>query len=396
MLPEKTYAWGRSRSCIRTLAEYGAVRKKEIGAENVFDFSLGNPSIPSPKCINDAIIELAQTENVTLHGYTTAAGIPQLREKIAADLNKKTGLSVTKDSIYVTCGAAASLTICLKAILFPGDEVIVPAPFFPEYRVFTEAVGGEVVVIPPRGDFQMDLDGIKAALGPKTKAMIINSPNNPSGVVFDEENMKGLAKILKDYEDATGQTIYVLSDEPYRELVYDTDKVPCILEYYDDSFQCYSFSKVLSVPGERIGYIAVSDRMKDAQDVYFAVMGAGRSLGYVNPPSLFQRVIDKCFGATSDIEQYKINRDILCKGLSEIGYEFAKPSGAFYLFVKALEPDAQAFSDRAKKHELLLVPSNDFGCPGYIRIAYCVSREMIERAMPAFKALYDEYNGGKE
>ena len=394
MLPEKTNRWGRSRSCIRTLFEYGTMRKAEIGSENVFDFSLGNPSIPSPQCVNDAIIELAQTENVTLHGYTTAAGILPLREKIAADLNEKTGLHVTADSIYVTCGAAASLTICLKAILFPGDEVIVPAPFFPEYRVFTEAVDGKVVVIPPRDDMQMDLDGIKAALGPKTKALILNSPNNPSGVVFDEENMKGLAKILKDFEAATGQTVYVLSDEPYRELVYDMDKAPCILEYYDDCFQCYSFSKVLSVPGERIGYIAVSDRMKDAQDVYYSIMGAGRALGYVNPPSLFQKVILKCFGATSDIEQYKINRDILCKGLAEIGYEFANPAGAFYLFVKALEPDAQAFSEHAKKHELLIVPSDDFGCPGYVRIAYCVSKEMIERSMPAFKALYDEYNGG--
>ncbi len=391
MLPEKTLAWGLSRSCIRELAEYGARRKAEIGAENVYDFSLGNPSVPAPACVNEAIAELIQGDSVKLHGYTTAAGIITLREKLAADLNSRFGLELTPDLFYVTCGAAASLTISLKAIMFPGDEVITIAPFFPEYRVFTEAVGGKLIVVPAAPDFQIDLDAFEKLLSDKTRAVIINSPNNPSGAVFSEETIKGLAAVMKRHEEKTGETLYLISDEPYREVVYDGVQVPCTLNYYDDSIMCYSFSKSLSVPGERIGYIAVSNKLKDYKNVYASVMGAGRSLGYVNPPSLFQRVIEKCLGQTSDISEYAANREVLCKGLKEIGYEFVEPQGAFYLFVKALEPDAQAFSDRAKAHELLLVPSNDFGCTGYVRISYCVAKSTIENSMPAFKALYEEY-----
>ena len=390
-LPENTLAWGRARSCIRTLAEYGAARKAQIGAENVFDFSLGNPSIPAPACVNEAIAELIQGDSVALHGYTTAAGVISLREKIAAELNGRFGLALTPNHLYVTCGAAASLTISLRAVLLPGDEVIAPAPFFPEYRVFTEAAGGVLVPVGPRADMQIDLEGVEKALSAHTKAVIINSPNNPSGVVFDEENIRGLAEILRRHEEKTGSPVFLISDEPYRELVYDGVKVPCALEYYDDAIMCYSFSKSLSIPGERIGYIAVSDRMGCAEDVYASILGAGRCLGFVNPPSLFQRVIERCIGQTSDVSQYQQNRDLLCSGLRELGYEFVEPHGAFYLFVKSPEPDAKAFSERAKKHELLLVPSDDFGCEGYIRIAYCVSADMIRRSMPAFKALMDEY-----
>ena len=391
MLPEKTLAWGLSRSCIRELAEYGARRKAEIGAENVYDFSLGNPSVPSPEIVNASIAELIKDDSVNIHGYTTAAGILSLREKLAADLNSRFGLELTPDLFYVTCGAAASLTVTLKAILFPGDEVITVAPFFPEYRVFVEAVGGVLKVVPAAPDFQIDLDAFEKLLSDKTKAVIINSPNNPSGAVFSEDCIKGLAAIMKRHEEKTGETLYLISDEPYREIVYGDITVPCTMNYYDDAIICYSFSKSLSVPGERIGYIAVSNKLNDCRNVYASIMGAGRSLGYVNPPSLFQRVIERSVGQTSDISEYRKNRDLLCNGLKEIGYEYVEPQGAFYLFVKALEPDALAFSERAKKHELLLVPSDDFGCTGYVRLAYCVATSTIEKSMPAFKALYEEY-----
>lgn len=391
MLPENTLAWGRARSCIRTLSEYGAVRKREIGAENVFDFSLGNPSIPAPDCVNEAIAELIRGDSVALHGYTTAAGLISLREKLAADLNARFGTALAPDNLYVTCGAAASLTISLRAVLLPGEEVIAPAPFFPEYRVFTEAGGGVLIPVAPRGDLQIDLDGVQAALTERTKAVIINSPNNPSGAIFDEENLRGLAKILRAHKEKTGNTVYLISDEPYRELVYDGAVCRSPIEFYDDTIMCYSFSKSLSIPGERIGYIAVSDRMESGRDVYASILGAGRCLGFVNPPSLFQRVIERCIGQTSDVAQYKLNRDLLCSGLRELGYEFIEPHGAFYLFVKSPEPDAKTFSEQAKKHELLLVPSDDFGCPGYVRIAYCVSADMIRRSMPAFRALLREY-----
>ena len=391
MLPEKTLAWGLSRSCIRELAEYGARRKAEIGAENVYDFSLGNPSVPSPEIVNASIAELIKDNSVNIHGYTTAAGILSLREKLAADLNSRFGLELTPDLFYVTCGAAASLTVTLKAILFPGDEVITVAPFFPECRVFVEAVGGVLKVVPAAPDFQIDLDAFEKLLSDKTKAVIINSPNNPSGAVFSEDCIKGLAAIMKRHEEKTGETLYLISDEPYREIVYGDITVPCTMNYYDDAIICYSFSKSLSVPGERIGYIAVGNKLNDCRNVYASIMGAGRSLGYVNPPSLFQRVIERSIGQTSDISEYRKNRDLLCNGLKEIGYEYVEPQGAFYLFVKALEPDALAFSERAKKHELLIVPSDDFGCTGYVRLAYCVATSTIEKSMPAFRALYEEY-----
>ncbi len=392
MLPANTLAWGRSRSCIRELSEFGAVRKKEIGAENVFDFSIGNPSIPAPDCVNEAIAELIKGDSVQLHGYTTAAGLISLRQAIADDMNERYGAAVKPELIYVTCGAAAGLAISLKAILMPGEEVIALAPFFPEYRVFTEGAGGVLVTVPPRtGDFQIDFAALENALTDKTKALIVNSPNNPSGVVLSDESINGLADILRRHKVRTGNTVYLICDEPYRELVYDGVEVPCMLKYYEDTILCYSFSKSMSIPGERIGYICVNSIMENSADIYASVMGAGRCLGYVNPPSLIQRVVERCIGRTSDVSKYKENRDVLLSGLRALGYDCIEPQGAFYLFVKALEPDAKAFSERAKKHELLLVPSDDFGCPGYVRVAYCVSKDMIERSMPAFKALAEEY-----
>ncbi len=391
MFPENSLAWGRSKNCIREITAYGVIRKQEIGAENVYDFSLGNPSIPVPDCVNEEIAKLACEGIKTLHGYTTAAGNVSLRAKIADDLNKRFSLNLKPENLYVTCGAASALMISLKAIILPGEEVLTPVPYFTEYSVFTKSAGAVFVPVAPGENMQMNLEGIKAALTDKTKAIIINSPNNPSGVIYKEENMKGLADILNEHRKKTGNIVYIISDEPYRELVYSMDKAPAPAEYYDNTIICYSWSKSMSIPGERIGYVAISDRAEELKDLIPAVAGAGRGMGYINPPSLFQNVIERCYGATSDLEQYKVNRDLLAEGLREIGYEFLEPDGAFYLFVKALEPDAKAFAERAKKHELLVVPSNDFGCTGYVRIAYCVSPDMIKKSMPAFKALFEEY-----
>lgn len=392
MLPEKTLAWGKSRSCIRELAEFGWARKAQIGEENVFDFSLGNPSIPAPPCVNETIAELLRGDSLALHSYTTAAGLLSLREALAKDLNEKFHSDVDPELIYVTCGAAAGLAICLRAVLMPGDEVVALAPFFPEYRVFTEAAGGTLVTVQPRmEDFQIDPKALECALSDKTRAVIVNSPNNPSGAVLSRESIALLTDALRRQEEKTGKTIYLICDEPYRELLYDDVELPFILNEYDDAILCYSFSKSLSIPGERIGYLAVSSRMAEKTDVYAGIMGAARALGYVNPPSLFQRVVEKCLGQTADIAKYRENRDLLMAGLDEAGFRYVKPQGAFYLFMESPEPDAKAFSERAKRHELLLVPSDDFGCPGYVRLAYCVSREMIERSLPAFREMAKEY-----
>ena len=397
MLPEKMLAWGKSRSCIRELAEYGAVRKAEIGADNVFDFSIGNPSVPAPDCVNETIAELIRGDSVALHGYTTAAGLMSLRRRIADDMNSRFGTDVRPERIYVTCGAAAGLAVSLRALLLPGDEVIALAPFFPEYTVFTENAGGVLHTVQPRrGDLQLDEAALRAALTEKTRAVIINSPNNPTGVILSDESLRTLSAILREQEVKTGKTVYLICDEPYRELVYDGTPVPCSFNYYDDAIVCYSFSKSMSIPGERIGYLAVGSRMADGDEVYASIMGAARGMGYVNPPSLFQRVVEKCIGATSDASKYKENRDVLCAGLKRLGFEYVEPQGAFYLFMKSPEPDAKSFSERAKKHELLLVPSDDFGMPGYVRIAYCVSKDMIERSMPAFAGLAEEYGLGGE
>lgn len=384
---------GKRRSIIRDIFEYGKIRSKEIGAENVYDFSLGNPSIPAPDCVKETIIDLLEKEDsMVLHGYTSAQGDANVRKTIADFINNKYDTKLCADNIYMTVGAAASLTISLKALAVPGDEFIVFTPFFPEYRTFIESAGGKLVAVPSNeDDFQIDIAKFTEAITPKTKAVVFNSPNNPSGVVISKENILALCKTLKEKSEEYGHPIYLISDEPYRELVYDDVEVPYLTKHYDNTLVCYSFSKSLSLPGERIGYIVVSNDMEDAGDVYAAVCGAGRALGYVCAPSLFQRVISKCIGQTSDITVYKKNRDLLYNGLTELGYQCIKPDGAFYLFVKSMEPDANVFCEKAKKHELLLVPSDDFGCPGYVRISYCVSTEQIINSMPAFEKLAKEY-----
>ena len=392
MINEKSLAWGRSKSCIRELAGYASVRKAEIGEENVFDFSIGNPSVPSPPQVNIAIRELLDScTDMQLHGYTPAPGLPSLRKAIAEDLNKRYDANIIPEMVYVCCGAAAGLCSSIRALLCPGDEVIAFAPFFAEYTVFVEAAGGHLVSVPPMGDMQPDIDALEGAINEKTKLLIINTPNNPSGVLLTAESLTKIADVMHRAEEKYGHKLYLLSDEPYRELVFDGNPAKSVTRYYDNSIICYSFSKSLSLPGERIGYVAVSSTMDDRQDIFDAVCGAARGYGYVNAPSLMQRVVEKCMGLTSDISAYKRNRDLLYNGVTACGFECVKPDGAFYLFIKAPEADAKAFSERAKKYELMLVPGDDFGVKGYVRAAYCVSEEMIKKSLPAFKQLAEEY-----
>ena len=393
MLNEKNVRLGRVRSSIRELFEYGKKRKAEIGEENVFDFSLGNPSVPAPPEVATALKDIiSAVDPVVLHGYTSAQGDFTVRKTLADYTNARFKTSLTADCFYMTCGAAASLTITLNALLNAGDEVITFSPFFPEYRVFTEHAGGKLIAVKSEDKtFKIDLDNLKKSLTPKTKAVIINSPNNPSGVVYGEDEIKGLCDVLNGFSDKRGEPVYLISDEPYRELVFDGLKVPCVLNYYARSIVCYSYSKSLSLPGERIGYIAVNNKMSEFADVYAGVCGAGRALGYVCAPNLFQQLVARVYDKTADISVYKRNRDRLCKALGEYGYEVVKPDGAFYLFVKAFGGDAKAFAERAKKYELLLVAGDDFGAEGYVRIAYCVSPDMIEKSLPAFKALAESY-----
>lgn len=394
MLNEKMCELGMRRSAIREIFEYGKKRAAEIGAENVFDFSLGNPSIPAPACVDETICAaIANIPSVQLHGYTSAQGDKDCRDKIAASLNARFGLEVSGDNLYLTCGAAACLTVSLHALLNAGDEVIVFAPFFPEYREFTQGAGGKLVVLKAdENTFLPDFDALEKAINPKTKAVIINTPNNPSGVIYGEDTIKKLAEILKRKSEERGEPVYLVSDEPYRELVYDeTVKVPFVSKYYQDVLVCYSYSKSLSLPGERIGYILVNPEAHDYNALYAAVCGAGRVLGFVCAPSLFQRVAAECDGKTGDLEAYKRNRDLLYKGMTECGFTCLHPDGAFYLFFKAPDGDAEKLCARAKAHELLLVSGTGFGYPGWVRVAYCVSGEQIERAMPKFKALAEEY-----
>ena len=393
MINEKMRALGAKRSVIRELFEYGKKRKSEIGEENVYDFSLGNPSVPSPECVNESIARLTKEENpVALHGYTSAQGDAGVRSVIADSINEKFGVGISPNHIYMTCGAAASLTISLRALLNSGEECVVFAPFFTEYRVFIENAGGKVVISKPvEKTFQIDPEDLENCITENTKAVILNSPNNPSGVVYSESTIKAVCDILRKKEKEYSHPIYLIADEPYRELVFGDATVPYLMNYYDNTIVCYSYSKALSLPGERIGYIAVSPKMEDSKNVYLAVCGAGRSLGYVCAPSLFQQVIKKCVKSKVDVNIYKENRDILYSALTEYGYECVQPDGAFYLFVKALEPDAYKFFEKAKSKEILVVPCDDFGVSGYVRIAYCVDKQRIVNARPAFKARAEEY-----
>lgn len=393
MINETMKELGNKRSVIREIFEFGNRRRAEIGAENVYDFSLGNPNVPAPEAVNRTMIELLQTKSdMYLHGYTSAQGAIDTREAVAADLNRRFGTAFHKDNFYMTCGAAASLKISLTALYTPRDEVIAFTPFFPEYRVFVETCGAKLVTAASDQDtFQIDFEVLKPLITEKTKAVIVNSPNNPSGVVYTAETVTKLSELLRAKEAEFGHAIYLIADEPYRELVYDGMDVPYLTKYYRDTIVCYSYSKSLSLPGERIGYILVPDEVTDAKDIYAAVCGAGRALGYVCAPSLAQHVIASCTGMVSDLNVYRLNRDLLIDNLTEFGFTCIHPDGAFYLFMKSPVADAGAFCEKAKDFDLLLVPADSFGTPGFVRIAYCVSTEMIRNSLPAFRKLAESF-----
>ncbi len=393
MLSPKMLELGKKSSVIREIFEYGRVRKSEIGAENVFDFSLGNPSVPAPQKVTDVMNRLiAETPAEVLHGYTSGAGDLKVRTAIAENIKNKFQVDASANLVYMTCGAAASLTITLNAIAEEGDEVIAFAPFFPEYRVFVEQSGAKFVPVSCKSDdLQIDFELLEKSINPNTKAVIINSPNNPSGVIVPEKDIIKLAELLNQKQKEYNKEIFLIADEPYRELVFTGEKVAYIPAYYDNSFVCYSYSKALSLPGERIGYIFVSSTMKDCGDAFAAICGSGRALGYVCAPSLMQYTIAECLNDTADVSVYEENRKILYDGLTDIGYTVIKPDGAFYMFVKSLDEDAHKFYERAKKFELLLVPGDSFGCPGFVRVAYCVDTDLIKRSLKAFKELYEDY-----
>ncbi len=392
MLNETAYALGSNRSCIRELFEYGRRRAAVVGSENVFDFSLGNPSIPSPPEVDRAVVEiLKDTPSLLVHGYTSAGGDFDTRRAISEDLNARFGASTQPEEFFLGCGAAPELTAVLGALAVPGGEVLAVAPYFPEYRPFTEGAGLRFRVVPPDvPSFQIDLSALENLLTERTQAVIINSPNNPSGVVYTRQTLQSLSRLLTRKGRQFGHPIYLISDEPYRELAYGVE-VPFVPDIYQDTVICYSYSKSLSLPGERIGYVYVPHRAADGERLLAAVAGAARARGHVCAPSLWQKVIARCASLGPDLHSYDRNRRAMYEGLTALGYEMAKPDGAFYLFVRAPGGDANAFSERAKARDVLVVPGDGFGCPGYFRVCYCVSLETIQRSLPVFGELIREF-----
>lgn len=393
MVNKTMLARGNQSSVIRELFEYGKIRKKEIGEENVFDFSIGNPSVPCPDVINNALIDIINNyDPIGLHGYSSAIGHLSVRESVASFLNEKYNANAKADLVLITAGAAPGLASTFNGILNEGEEVIVLAPFWPEYRVFVEKAGGKIVIsTPEEGTFLPNFEDLSNKINEKTKAVVINSPNNPTGVIYSAEILKKLSKLLNKKQKELNKTIFLVSDEPYRELNYIGIDYPFVTNYYDNSIVVYSFSKAVSLPGERIGYVLVSSTATNSKDVYNAIKGAARVLGYVCASTLFQQLIPFALGVTSDLDVYKENQEIFYQGLTKLGYEVVKPQGAFYLFVKALEEDAKKFSDVAKGYELLIVPSDSFGVEGYVRISYCVSKEQIINSLPIFEKLMNHY-----
>lgn len=394
MASKEMYALGSQASVIRDLFAYGQEQVQIVGPEHVFDFSIGNPTVPAPACVKEAMEEILETrESVAIHGYTAAAGDTAVRQGLADYMNKTYDAGVKANNFYMTCGAAASLTITLKALVETSqDEVILVAPFFPEYTVFIHNAGAHEVILPPdTKEFQISMEAMEQAITTHTRAVIINSPNNPAGTVYSADTYTKLAALLNRKSEEIGHPIYLISDEPYREIIYDGLPILYVPKFYANTVICYSYSKSLSLPGERIGYILVPDCAADAHNVYTAVCGAGRAMGFVCAPHIFQDVVLKCLGQLSDVNLYDANRQLLYNGLKDMGYECVYPSGAFYLFVKSPEPDANAFSEKAKKLNLLIVPADSFGCPGYVRISYCVDPDMIRRSFAAFQTLIDQY-----
>ena len=394
MIAKKMQNMVANSSAIRAMFEEGNRLAKIYGAENVFDFSLGNPNVPAPKAVKDAIVEILNEEDpVVLHGYTNSnAGYEDVRQAVADSLNARFQTAFAAKNIVMTVGAAGGLNVALKILLNPGDEVIVFAPYFGEYRSYTANFDGVLVAISPDTEtFQPKLDEFEAKITDKTKAVIVNTPNNPTGVVYSEEVLKKMAAIMEAKQKELGTDIYLISDEPYRELAYDGVEVPYLTKYYANTIVGYSFSKSLSLPGERIGYLVIPDEAADSEDLIAAAGVATRILGFVNAPTLQQKMVVKCLNEQTDISYYDRNRETLYRGLKDCGFTCIKPEGAFYLFVKSPIEDEKAFCEAAKKYNILIVPGSSFGCPGYVRMAYCVSYDTIVNALPKFKELAKEY-----
>lgn len=391
---QKMLNLGNNRSIIRELFEFSKQKKLEVGDNNVFDFSIGNPSVPPADCVNEILIDLLKKEDACLiHGYTSAQGDLEVREAIANDLNQRYQTNYDASMLYMTCGAAASLCITFRALTEKStDEIIAIAPYFTEYKVFVESAGATFNVVPANlKTFEINFEELEKLINPNTKGIIVNSPNNPSGVIYSEESIKKLSKLLCTKSQEFNHPIYIICDEPYREIAYDGIKVPHIPNYYDNTIICYSYSKSLSLPGERIGYILVPNSVNNSKDIYAACIGAGRAYGYVCAPSLFQKLIARCANQTSNMNAYAENRDLLYNGLTKLGFECVYPQGAFYLFVKSPEDDAFNFMEKAKKYNIVVVPSDSFGVKGYLRLAYCVSKQTIINSLPQFEKLMKEY-----
>lgn len=392
MLNEYALKCGKVRSGIRELFEIGMLKKKQFGEENVYDFSLGNPSVPPPKEVKEAFYDALETQSaLALHGYTTAAGANDCRQAVADDLNERYGEQLGFNNFYMTCGATAALVSCIRAFVTDADsEVIVIAPYFPEYRVFVESCGAKLAVVSPDYEnFQVNFTDFESKINANTRCIIINTPNNPTGAMYSEETLERMASILREKSAEFGHPIFLISDEPYRELVYEGRKAAFIPQFYENTVICYSYSKSLSMPGDRIGYVCVPSGVKDWEDVMAAVAGAARGAGYVCAPAIMQQVIKRCASVKPDTAIYEANRNFLYSELTKMGYECVRPDGAFYLFVKAPNGDSEELSRMAQDLNLLIVPADQFGCPGYLRVSYCVDKDMIARSLPAFRALME-------
>ena len=389
MINETAFMLGENSCLIRDLAEAGAQRAAQIGKENVYNYTIGNPSIPAPPEVAQAVRDiLAETDELAVHSYTPAIGEEATRQAIAKDLNDRYGADIGANELYITCGASPALAAVFQALAFPGAEIITVAPYFPEYRPFVEAAGAKLVIVPPDiPDFQIDLAAVEKALTPNTAAVIINSPNNPAGTVYTEKTLQDLGQLLTRKSKETGHPIYIVADEPYRELVYGGVTTPYIPAIYKDTVVCYSYSKSLTLPGERIGYVLVPRQATDSKRLYTAVCGGSRAIGHICAPSLWQKVIARCAHLRPDLTEYDRNRKALYESLTQMGYRVAKPDGAFYLFVEAPGGDAKAFAKKAMERDLFIVPGDDFGCPSYFRMCYCVSMETIEKSLPIFREL---------
>ena len=391
MLNEKSYQLGVEPSAIRGLFMWGLNRKRVVGEDKVYDYSIGNPSVPAPLEVRASILKHMEDDPVSLHAYSTAAGIASVREKVAQHITKTFNFKASAKNIYLTAGASGALVAAFGAVCNEGDEVIIPSPYFPEYAMGIGTARAKIVSVPcVENTFQLDLDAIEKSITEKTAAIVVNSPNNPTGAVYPKEDLKDLADILSLKEKEFDTQIYVICDEPYREITYGAE-VPWLPEIYARTIVCYSFSKTLSLPGERIGYAYVSDAMPECDKVSAAIAGSARALGYICAPVLFQHVMADCIDVPTDVSPYAENRDLLCKMMDDLGFEYVQPDGAFYLWVKALEPSAKAFSNKAKEFDLLIVPSESFGAEGWVRLSYCISKDTILNSRPAFEKLKAMY-----